>query len=464
MSRVWAIARLTFWEGIRMRIVLTCLVVLALILVQLPAVRGDNTLAGRIQNFLAYSLGCMGALLAMATIFMSSATLSNEIKTNVIHLVVTKPVSRFQILFGKWLGINLLNILLVGICGVSIYAAARYMRNLPVEFERDRVKVRDVVWTARMSKEPEVPEEQFRAQADEEVRAMIEEGTIDEKNLEVVGEALKEKYAEIRNRWWRLTNGESRIFRFEGLAPPESAEQTVEVRFKARGLPIPLDEMLQVGWAFLDPDTGAALGRPMVTHERNAQRHSFLVRGERVIREGRAQLEVINPPTPTDDTKVFFEGASSLEILYRVSSFEANYVKALVMTLFQLGFLSAVALFFSTFVSFPVACLCAITAYLMSIAWPFWYESIGATMEIWTADLDPFGRFGPYVRYLLVPILHLFPDFAKYNGAGRLIEGEYISYSLLIESGAWVIAAGGVLLLVVGWFIFREREIASVQV
>ena len=49
MGRALAIARLTFWEGIRMRIVLVFLAVMLLFLVVMPFwAKGDETLAGRL--------------------------------------------------------------------------------------------------------------------------------------------------------------------------------------------------------------------------------------------------------------------------------------------------------------------------------------------------------------------------------------------------------------------------------
>ncbi len=53
-GRVAAIARLTFWEGVRMRIVLVFVLVLVFILLRLPfSLKGDETLAGRLQTFIS---------------------------------------------------------------------------------------------------------------------------------------------------------------------------------------------------------------------------------------------------------------------------------------------------------------------------------------------------------------------------------------------------------------------------
>ncbi|MBU0616692.1 MAG: hypothetical protein KKI02_03145, partial [Planctomycetes bacterium] len=122
MTRILAIARLTFWEGIRMRIVLVFVVVLIFVVLRLPfALRGDETLSGRLQTFLAYSLGALGVFMSLATVFLSCATLTKDIEQCSLHLVVTKPVSRFHILVGKWVGVNVLNVLMIILSGLVIY-------------------------------------------------------------------------------------------------------------------------------------------------------------------------------------------------------------------------------------------------------------------------------------------------------------------------------------------------------
>ena len=71
----------------------------------------------------------------------------------------------------------------------------------------------------------------------------------------------------------------------------------------------------------------------------------------------------------------------------------------------RLALLSALGLLFSVFVSFPVACFCVLTFYVICIGMPFWMESIGGNMETYHESIDPYGRFGPAIRALLVPFL-----------------------------------------------------------
>lgn len=461
MRRVLAIARLTFAEGVRMRIVLVFLVVLVLLVLYMPfALRGDETLAGRLQNFLAYSLGALALLLSLATIFFSCATLTREFSERSLHLVVTKPVTRLQILLGKWLGVNLLNLLIVVLCGAAIYGFASFIRSQPEQFQRDRYKVRDVVWTARYAARPVVPESLIQA-VEREVDSRIETGEIRPTERE---QARMRRYGELLRQWRLIQPQQYGIFSFENLSPPEREDTVIQVRYKAIGTPLPPGELIDIGWVFCEPDTGAPLHTPTTTRERSGDVHQFLVTAGRVIFDGRAELRVLNAYTPPATTSILFEGEDSLLLLYKVGSFEVNYVKALLLILMRLGLLSAVGLCFGVFVSFPVACLCASVFYVICLGMPFWMESIGANMQVVMPSIDPYGAWGPQVRAVLVSLLRVFfPDFTYYDGTNHLVEGEFITYTLLGWAVLRTLIYGG-LLLVAGWLVFRLREVASVQV
>ncbi|MBN2446580.1 MAG: ABC transporter permease [Phycisphaerae bacterium] len=462
MKRVLAIARLTFSEGIRMRIVVVFLIVLGFLVLRLPfAMSGDGTLAGRLQSFLDYSLAAVSLLLSLTTVMLSCATLANEFKAKSLQMVVTKPVSRFQILLGKWIGVNMLVVLMLGLCGGAIYGFAWWIARQPeLAGTADHLKVRDVVWTARQSARAVRPD--FLPEAIEYVRGRIEEGAIPTASERT---EIEHRVRQLETQWRTIGAQQNKVYEFENLPPPLFEGQFVQVKFKVRASPIPPDEIAALHWWFLDPETGAPLGdRPLETRERTWTSHQFLV-DTRVIRNGRASLFVRNLAPYESDIAVTFENEVPLQILYTVSSFEQNYLKALALMFLRLSFLSALGVFFGTFVSFPVACFCGLTWYLICLGRPFWMESIGANMTMRIADMDPYGSLGPVIRWFLVPFMRvMFPDFSLYSGNQYLVDGLHISGQLVGEAFLHTLALGGLLLLVVGWLIFREREVAEVTV
>lgn len=104
--RIAAVARTTMAEGVRAKIASGFAVV---ILVAVPlfwlTAEGDGTIKGRIQMFITYSLGFAGFVLSLLTIFFSCRSLSVEIASRQIYAIATKPMPRWQLLAGKWIGI-----------------------------------------------------------------------------------------------------------------------------------------------------------------------------------------------------------------------------------------------------------------------------------------------------------------------------------------------------------------------
>lgn len=463
MSRVFAIAGLTIAEGVRMRIVVVFLALLGLIILRLPFVSmGDGTQAGKLQTFLAYSLSALSVLLSLTVIFFACQTLAGEIKNRSLQTVVTKPVSRLQVLLGKWLGVNALAWIVLGLSGAAIYGLALHLYGQPATNERDQFRLQDTVWTARVAATPATPVEELLGAARQSVRELIERGQLDPEEERV---SVERKLQEGVNRWRRIEDGEERFFAFSGLKPPERDDATIQIRYKVIAAPLTIDEMIDVGWAFCDPNTRAFLGPPIFTRERSNQTHQFLAFASRAIVDGRCLLAVHNPPDQTSRSALVFEGDRSLEILYRVGGFELNFVRNLALLAMRLSLLSAVSLFFCTFVSFPVACFCTLSFFLLCIGSPFFLESVGAELDASApARVDPFGVFGKYVRPAIIPTVKaVFPDFVRYDGTRSLIDGLLVGDALLAEATLRIIGVGAILLLGVGWLIFTQREIAEAQ-
>ncbi len=120
------IARLTFFEAARRRILLaalllgvTFLVIYSLgfnfIMQDLNRAAGDQALLkNEIYNFLTMAgLYVVNFLTVMMTVLTSVDTLSGEISSGTIQSIVTKPIRRWEIVIGKWLGFSLMLLLYV---------------------------------------------------------------------------------------------------------------------------------------------------------------------------------------------------------------------------------------------------------------------------------------------------------------------------------------------------------------
>jgi hypothetical protein len=112
MQRILAISWLTWKAALRFKLFLVIAALLILAVVGLPLViKDDGTARGFTQIILTYTLSAITALLGLSTLWLSCGTLARDIEECQIQVVATKPIARWQIWIGKWLGIMSLNAL-----------------------------------------------------------------------------------------------------------------------------------------------------------------------------------------------------------------------------------------------------------------------------------------------------------------------------------------------------------------
>src|SRR5438876_9453440 len=127
MQRVLAIAWLTWKAAFRFRLFLVIAVLLVLAVVGLPLlIKDDGTARGFTQILLTYTLSTIAALLGLSTLWLACGTLARDIEECQIQVVATKPIARWQIWLGKWLGLVSLNAALLAISGASVFCLLQW--------------------------------------------------------------------------------------------------------------------------------------------------------------------------------------------------------------------------------------------------------------------------------------------------------------------------------------------------
>ena len=145
MAATTVIARLTFREAARRKILLAVLLLgLAFLIIfgvgfnyvdaELSKSSAGNDLLQRseLRNFfLMAGLYVVNFLTVMMTVLTSVVTLSGEIASGTIHTVASKPLRRWEIVLGKWLGfaimITLYLLLMAGGVLVLVYGLSGYV-------------------------------------------------------------------------------------------------------------------------------------------------------------------------------------------------------------------------------------------------------------------------------------------------------------------------------------------------
>jgi Cu-processing system permease protein len=149
MNKISIVARMTFREAIRRRIVLVGLVLGILFLVIFSigfhmihgAIMSENPTGpmSRVFRSEAANFLLMAGLYAVAFLsvamgaLLSADTLAGEISSGTIQTLVTKPLRRSDVVIGKWLGFTgllaLYSILMAGGTALSVYLQAGYLPN-----------------------------------------------------------------------------------------------------------------------------------------------------------------------------------------------------------------------------------------------------------------------------------------------------------------------------------------------
>ena len=150
MRKIWVIARMTFRENVRKRIVLTGLVLGLLFLAVFsigfrmvyvnaltnPEMMPSGALARVMMNeatnmLLLAGLYAVTFLSVAMGALLGADTLSGEINSGTIQTIVTKPVRRAEVVLGKWLGfailLGLYSLLMSGGAVFSIWVQSGYL-------------------------------------------------------------------------------------------------------------------------------------------------------------------------------------------------------------------------------------------------------------------------------------------------------------------------------------------------
>src|SRR5438034_8523938 len=127
MQRLLAIAWLTWKAAFRFRLFLVLAVLLLGAVVGLPLLlKDDGTARGFTQILITYTLSSIAALLGLSTLWLACGTLARDVEECQIQVVAVKPIGRWQIWLGKWLGLLSLNAVLLAISGASVYGLLQW--------------------------------------------------------------------------------------------------------------------------------------------------------------------------------------------------------------------------------------------------------------------------------------------------------------------------------------------------
>jgi len=453
MGSIWAVARNTIAQAIRLKVALVVVVMLVVLLPLMGVVMiGDGTLTGKLQTFVSYGLSLTSLLLCVLTIAVSCHSLTNDLKRRHIFLVVTKPIHRFQMLCGKFLGIIILNVFLLAVFGAIIYGFTIAIPKIG-EFSAEEVwDAQNEFFTSRISLSDPIDKDKIKEKAEKTILKRQESGDLPQDMTYARRRMFRQTI--MSEEIGKLTNvqtGGTKKWVFENVRPIEG-EKMLFVQYKLTSLDTNLEEVSGRWLIGDDRDKGKEQKTAVYPYERkDAVRivKEFPVPAEVVSEDGYVAVFFNNP---FDNGSVLVP--EEVKLLYRAGSFEGNFIRVILVILARLIFLTALGVSVSTWLSFPVALLICVVVFFTGTVNGFIVDSISSVGEIILA-----------YKVTLGPLLWFLPKFdGEFNPTPYMVSGEFLKWSFL--SRIFVITGifkSGVLLML-GMIIFRRREIAKITV
>lgn len=272
------------------------------------------------------------------------------------------------------------------------------------------------------------------------------------------GRLRKEFEDELRSRYFAIGPGNTQRYIFRGLGAAKESGSPVTLRYKIdiggndpkalhrltivtqnsdpQVKEIPLGQSMQMT---LSPATIDSEGNLIVN----------IINGD--IYRGLAGAEEGGP----SETMTF--PPDGLEISYSVGSYQANFLRAVIVLWMKLVFLAMIAILAATFLSFSVASLVAFGTFLIAESAGFLFESL----EFYDAT-DQKGQLLVHrviIRGIAVPISEMFHFYSTLRPTANLVDGQVIAWGRVLLA-AGVMGVVTLVLYAIAVTIFRKRELA----
>lgn len=456
MKRTLAIALLTLRAAFRYRVVLVLGALLLAGVVLLPLIiKDDGTASGFTQIILTYTLSLTTALLGFSTLWLSCGILAREIEEAQLQMVVVKPVARWQIWLGKWLGIVALNAMLLALAGTAIFFLMQWRAGkLPAEAQ---TTLRNEIFVARKAALP--PPIDYETPARQAFREAIESGAapqeIDPRLLqEMMMQRAKAQYEVVppnHMRFWEVPVGN----------PSELEGSPMYVRFRFDP-PMPgSGKTYPLAWQVGDPmETGVYTTNLTIAGEAFTE---FAIPSNLVNKEGVLHVVVLNQ----SESALIFPLDDGLQILYRTGGFALNFVRGLGIILCWLALLAALGLAGASFLSFPVAAFCTLAVLFIVMSSGTLNQIVveGGIMAVNpnTGEVDDPGILNTAAVFMAKGMLALFNLARGFSPIDYLSSGRVITWGLLAMAFLQIVVVLCGILGALGVFIFTRRELAAAQ-
>ncbi len=460
MQRLLAITSLTWKAAFRFRLFIVIAVLLLGAVVALPIIiKDDGTAQGFTQILITYTLSAIAGLLGLSTLWLACGTLARDIEECQMQVVAVKPIARWQIWLGKWLGIMSLNAALLALAGGSVYVLLLWRAHrLPADQQE---VLRNEILVARGSAKPADLNKDIDDETDRLLRERLQKNPVTTADLPEVRKQIREQVAADYQlvppaymRLWEINLGQARDslkdrplqlrIKFNTSDPNISSSRTFGGIWRV-GVP-QKTQLYQAEELSMAPGTFHEIKLPPNLFDAN----------------GLLTVQFLN----IDTMAMLFPLEDGMEVLYPQGGFGLNFVRGLGIILCWMGVLAALGLAAASFLSFPVAAFFALALLGVTFASGTMASAVSeGSIGGYNAEKGIHGNTP--VDFVVIPafraVLAIINLAKEFSPVDSLSTGRSITWSQLGLAFAQIILLLGGVLALSGMAIFTRRELATAQ-
>jgi hypothetical protein len=457
-QRLAAIVGLTWKAAFRFRLFIVVAVLLLAAVVGLPLlIKDDGTAQGFTQILLTYTLSTITALLGLSTLWLACGTLARDIEECQMQMVAVKPVARWQIWLGKWLGIMSLNAALLALSGLSVYVLLQWRSGrLPAEQQK---VLRNEVLVARGSAREESKEKKIDADTDAVLRERLSKAPVASVDLPEVRKQIREQ---VKAEYQVVQPGYMRQWEIDlGRDKNALRDRPLQLRIKFNSADKSPSGTFDGVWLIGVPQK-TRVSRSEVMSLAPDTFHEFEIPANMFDQNGVLTVTFFNP----NNTALLFPLEDGLEALYSKGSFGPNFIRALGIIFCWMGVLAALGLAAASFLSFPVAAFVALGLLAMALSSGTISNAVSeGTIMGYNPEATKSSR--SLVDLVAIPVFRAVLEvinLAKgFSPIDSLSTGRMITWGQMGLAFAQIVLLLGGVIGLSGMIIFTRRELATAQ-
>jgi len=467
MKAFWAIIKITFKNAIRSHIFQLLLCVLALCVVFIPTtISGDGTAHGFIQISLKYSMSAVAFVLSLSSIWLGCQILSRDVENYELHMVVSKPTSRITIWLAKWVGICIIHLILLFIAAVVVYFSVIWQYNSRDFSKLDKERIDNEVMVGRRVFMPELPD------IDKLAEALLkkEKARSDELGLSFdAKKAFRACKIKVSSSFAEILPGQLRTWQYKNLPSDEKRPLYISYRFYVNKVDSDSSKqrLAHGRWGYGQPKfieekseiEGKKPKKKFVGFDllMEMQPRQFMsgvfneitLPAGLIAPDGEVRVNFVN--MDVKKAPFFTQTADGPKLLVKVTSFGANYCRAVAILSLQLIILAGLGCAAAAVLSMPTAVF-VVMSYLL-------FGSIATYM----VDTTYFSGAGDVIAYWVGKILLLgVIPMQKFEVTNYVANGELIELTLMGKLLLQYFVLRALPFFLLGMWLYKRRELGLV--